>query len=131
MANPGQPPVIAVTESARRLACTFSMKFAGKICLLSFTATLLSGTYLAQAQHKPKDEECLACHSAPPLTTPGPNGKPVSLAVDPAKMKQSIHGSMFACVDCHKDVKSSPHENTPAKVTCAQCHADADAAYRH
>jgi hypothetical protein len=46
-------------------------------------------------------------------------------------MKVSVHGSMFSCVDCHKDIKSSPHENTPAKITCAQCHADAQAAYSH
>jgi cytochrome b subunit of formate dehydrogenase len=46
-------------------------------------------------------------------------------------MKASVHGSMFSCVDCHKDIKSSPHENTPAKITCAQCHADAQAAYSH
>ena len=107
------------------------MKFAGNICALSLFATLLSWTCTAPAQHKPKDGECLACHSDPTLTTTGPNGKIVSLSVDPGKMKQSIHGSMFACVDCHKDVKSSPHDNTPAKITCAQCHADAQAAYQH
>jgi cytochrome b subunit of formate dehydrogenase len=34
-------------------------------------------------------------------------------------------------VDCHRDVKTSPHEKTPAKITCAQCHADAQDAYAH
>jgi cytochrome b subunit of formate dehydrogenase len=59
------------------------------------------------------------------------NGKQVSLYVDASKLKHSIHGSMFACVDCHKDVKSLVHESTPQKVTCGQCHADAQAAYSH
>ena len=106
------------------------MKVAGKLCALSVIATLLSLAYTTQAQHKPKNEECLACHSDTTLTK-DVNGKKVSLFVDADKMKASIHGSMFACVDCHKDIKSSPHENTPAKITCAQCHADAQAAYQH
>jgi cytochrome b subunit of formate dehydrogenase len=59
------------------------------------------------------------------------NGKQVSLYVDAGKLKHSVHGSMFACVDCHKDVKSLVHESTPQKVTCGQCHADAQAAYSH
>jgi cytochrome b subunit of formate dehydrogenase len=57
------------------------------------------------------------------------NGKPASLYVDEVKMKHSIHGSMFACVDCHTDVKSLVHETPPQKVTCAQCHAEAHEAY--
>ena len=59
------------------------------------------------------------------------NGKQVSLYVDESKMKQSIHGGMFACVDCHKDVKGLVHETTPKKITCAECHADAQQAYAH
>lgn len=106
------------------------MKFAGKISALSFIALLLSWTQLGTAQPKPKDADCLACHSDPTLTNEV-NGKQVSLHVDADKMKQSIHGSMFGCVDCHKDVKSSPHEKTPARITCTQCHADAAAAYQH
>jgi len=57
------------------------------------------------------------------------NGKKQSLFVDEAKMKHSIHGSMFSCVDCHKDVKSLVHETPPQRVTCSQCHADAHDAY--
>jgi len=106
------------------------MQVAGKLCALSVIATLLSLAYTTQAQPKPKNEECLACHSDTTLTK-DVNGKKVSLFVDADKMKASIHGSMFACVDCHTDIKSSPHENTPAKITCAQCHADAQAAYQH
>ena len=45
------------------------------------------------------------------------------------KFKASMHGSMFTCVDCHTDVKTSPHEKTPAKISCATCHADQQAAY--
>jgi cytochrome b subunit of formate dehydrogenase len=57
------------------------------------------------------------------------NGKKQSLFVDEAKLKHSIHGSMFSCVDCHKDVKSLVHDTPPQRVTCSQCHADAHDAY--
>ena len=59
------------------------------------------------------------------------NGKQISLYVDGNKMKHSIHGDLFACVDCHKDVKGLVHETTPRKVRCAECHADAQEAYTH
>jgi cytochrome b subunit of formate dehydrogenase len=84
----------------------------------------------AHAAQKLKDADCLACHSDSSLTTDA-NGKPVSLFVDQNKFKHSIHGSMFSCVDCHKDVKSLGHEKPPEKITCAQCHADAQQAYAH
>ncbi len=77
---------------------------------------------------KPTADECLACHSDAGLTH-DVNGKSVSLHVDPQAFKDSIHGSMFTCVDCHTDVKSSAHETTPKKISCATCHADEQAAY--
>jgi cytochrome b subunit of formate dehydrogenase len=83
-----------------------------------------------RAEQKPKDKDCLACHGDATLTTEV-NGKQVSLYLDESKMKQSIHGGMFACVDCHKDVKGLVHETTPKKITCAECHAEAQQAYEH
>lgn len=78
---------------------------------------------------KPTADECLACHGDPSLSH-DENGKNVSLHVDPQSFKDSIHGSMFTCVDCHTDVKSAAHETTPKKITCATCHADEQAAYQ-
>ena len=78
---------------------------------------------------KPANDECLACHNDSTLSR-DEGGKQVSLYVNDAHFKASIH-SMFNCVDCHTDVKTSPHESTPAKITCAQCHADQQAAYDH
>jgi cytochrome b subunit of formate dehydrogenase len=93
-------------------------------------AVLVIGAGSARAEHKLKDQDCLTCHSDNTLTK-DVNGKQASLFVDEAKLKHSIHGGMFACVDCHKDVKSLVHDTPPAKVACAQCHADAQAAYSH
>ncbi len=92
--------------------------------------TLFVSTYAVHAEQKPKDSECLACHADSTLAAEV-NGKQVSLFVDESKLKHSIHGSMFACVDCHKDVKGLVHETTPKKIRCAECHADAQEAYSH
>jgi cytochrome b subunit of formate dehydrogenase len=84
----------------------------------------------ARAEQKLKDKDCLACHSDSTLSEDANAGK-VSLYVDENKLKHSVHGGMFSCVDCHKDVKSLVHESTPQKITCAQCHADAQESYAH
>jgi cytochrome b subunit of formate dehydrogenase len=96
----------------------------------TLAVALLFGASSLVAEQKPKDKDCLGCHSDATLTTEQ-NGKTVSLLVDEGKLKHSIHGSMFACVDCHKDVKSLVHDATPKKVSCAECHADAQTAYSH
>ena len=106
------------------------MKVSGSFIAPIVAAAFLLGVLSASAEQKPKDKDCLGCHASPALTTQA-NGKTVSLYVDPAKMKHSIHGQMFACVDCHKDVKGFIHETPPKKITCAECHADAQTAYEH
>jgi cytochrome b subunit of formate dehydrogenase len=80
------------------------------------------------APQKLKDQACLACHHAG-ATIADATGKQINIGVDATKLKHSIHGGMFACVDCHTDIKSIPHTAPLAKVTCAQCHADAQLAY--
>jgi cytochrome b subunit of formate dehydrogenase len=89
--------------------------------------TLLLGGRVCAAQ-KPSNDDCLTCHGDASLTQ-DVGGKTVSLQVDPEKFKHSLHGGTFSCVDCHTDVKTSPHENTPAKVSCATCHAEEQAAW--
>ena len=96
-----------------------------------FAVLVFTWTSTAHAAQKLKDEDCLTCHSDPTLTSADEHGATVSLFVDQNKLKHSIHGRMFTCVDCHKDVKSLAHETPPQKVSCAQCHADAGKAYAH
>lgn len=100
----------------------------GSALTLFFLTSTLAFAAGKQPSPKPTNDDCLACHSDATLTHEV-NGKAVSLSVDPQKFKDSIHGSMFTCVDCHTDVKSAPHEQTPAKITCATCHADEETAY--
>lgn len=83
----------------------------------------------AKASAKMGNDECLACHSDATLIKEE-NGKQISLHVDDAKFKNSVH-SIFGCTDCHTDVKAFPHDPAPAKPVCATCHADQQAAYDH
>src|SRR5947209_78563 len=91
-------------------------------------SVFIAFTLSVHAAQKPANDDCLACHGDSTLSKEV-NGKPVSLYVSPEKFKDSIHGGMFACVDCHSDIKSSMHEAAPAKVKCSQCHADEQAVY--
>jgi cytochrome b subunit of formate dehydrogenase len=97
--------------------------------LFALVLLLASGTMQAAKQpQKPTAEECLACHGDSSLSHEV-NGKTVSLYVNPQAFKDSIHGSIFTCVDCHSDIKTAAHETTPQKVSCATCHGDEEAAY--
>lgn len=50
-----------------------------------------------------------------------PDGK--NLFVDGRKFEKSVH-SFLTCVDCHSDVKKTPHAAELAKVNCSTCHAE-------
>jgi formate dehydrogenase gamma subunit len=74
-----------------------------------------------------KSADCLACHADASMTKEV-EGKTVSLQVKEDKFKSSVHGQMFECTDCHKDITSLPHDKV-AKVDCAQCHTDEQKQY--
>ncbi|MGE5188444.1 MAG: cytochrome b/b6 domain-containing protein [Gemmatimonadota bacterium] len=98
-----------------------------RICGPILLAFLLGAAHARAAA--PGDADCLACHGEPGLTKVV-GGRQVGLAVvDGKKFKASVHGGMFACVDCHDDVKEAPHAAAPAKVSCARCHETAETAY--
>jgi cytochrome b subunit of formate dehydrogenase len=96
-------------------------------CLLLAGPAAPAQAKRAAATPPPTNAECLACHGDSSMSKEV-DGKSVSLYVNQQHFRGSIH-SMFNCVDCHSDIKTSPHETTPAKVSCAQCHADQQAAY--
>ena len=108
-------------------------KKCGGVFAFGFALILLysAGNFPAAAAKeppKPNADECLACHSDSTLSHQVA-GKTISLYVNPQAFKDSIHGGMFTCVDCHADVKSAGHETAPEKITCAKCHAEEQAAY--
>src|SRR5208337_1713901 len=83
-----------------------------------------------RAEQKPKDKDCLSCHGKPSISKQV-NGKQVSEYVDAAKLKRSVHGDLFSCVDCHKSANDPKNKNLRRSAACAECHADEQQAYAH
>src|SRR5437868_15125620 len=93
-----------------RSLCSMTVARARQCGLLGLVFTGLAfGSGKKVEPPKPTNEECLACHGDPTMTK-DVGGKAVSISVNADAFKASIHGAMFACVDCHTDVKTSPHE---------------------
>lgn len=78
---------------------------------------------VAQAAESPNDSDCLDCHSDNTLTKTNAAGKEVSLFVDEAKLRASVHKTN-SCVSCHTDLTDKhPDDEIPAKpVNCRSCH---------
>ncbi len=83
-----------------------------------------------------ENSACLDCHGDPDMVKELPNGKAVSLYVNPDRFKASVHGrNGIGCTDCHSDIeklnyeKEVPHPVPVAPVNCADCHDEESAAY--
>jgi formate dehydrogenase gamma subunit len=71
-----------------------------------------------------KNSDCLDCHGDNTLYKTNSAGKVISLFVDVAKFKLSVHATN-SCFSCHADVTTKhPDDNLVlAPVNCAVCHA--------
>jgi len=105
-------------KKAKRFGTVFT------IGLIFIFATVFFMDYsnrpFVQAQ---SNQDCLECHGDPEFTGENEQGKEVSLYVSVDSLKNSVHAGL-SCTDCHSDVKESPHEERPKKVSCEQCHED-------
>ena len=66
----------------------------------------LPGSFFGPMRRKPSisPPTTIASPAIPtPLKLKTPDGKRSNAYVDPQKFKQSVHGRMFACVDCHAE----------------------------
>ncbi len=104
------------------------MNKAGKILAHAVVLSLSFWPSVAHAAPNPKNAGCLSCHSKPALTKDA-GGKKVSLYIDEAKLSHSVHGDLFTCEDCHKAVKNAAGKTTRPMPSCANCHADEQAAF--
>src|SRR5579864_6188583 len=86
----------------------------GLALTLLFCTGLVHASGKQPPPHKPTADECLACHGDSSLSHEV-NGKAASLFVNPQSFKDSIHGGMFTCVDCHTDVTTLGHETAPGR----------------
>jgi cytochrome b subunit of formate dehydrogenase len=101
---------------------------AGKFLTFAVAVLLCAWAPAAHATDKTKNSDCMACHSNPAMGKES-GGKKVSLYVDENKLMQSIHGSLFTCVDCHKLANDPKDKNKRRRPECSDCHADEQAAY--
>ena len=74
--------------------------------------------------------DCFACHDDKTLAKTKPDGKSLSLYVNPDTYATSVHGSN-ACTTCHADITEVPHPSGFAAkpAACAVCHQRAAASY--
>ncbi|MCY2924863.1 MAG: cytochrome c3 family protein, partial [Planctomycetota bacterium] len=72
---------------------------------------------------KSPNSACLECHSDKTLSKTNAAGKEVSLFVDEARLKATVH-STNTCAGCHADITSKhPDDNVPAQPpSCVKCH---------
>ena len=85
---------------------------------------------------------CLACHAKPEVTLKLPDGKELSMFVDPDVYGRSMHGrKQMSCTACHPDYQKHPHAPFKGQTTralnrkivqerCATCHAELFAKYK-
>src|SRR4051812_21736050 len=95
--------------------------------LLSLVMLMVCAAHAQKPASSKSDLDCLSCHNDSSLTSDS-GGTTHSLFVDGTKFGNSVH-RILGCTDCHADVKSIPHDPVPAKVNCAACHVDAQAAF--
>ena len=76
------------------------------------------------------DSDCLDCHGIDTLSKTNAAGKQISLFVDTARIRASVHRTN-TCIGCHTDVTSShPDDNRPVlPVNCARCHEQQGESY--
>ncbi|KPL02036.1 MAG: hypothetical protein AMJ73_09335 [candidate division Zixibacteria bacterium SM1_73] len=91
------------------------------LIILGTVAILFFFSRFAFAQ---TNQDCLMCHGDESLTKEDSLGKEISLYVDEAIFKKSIHHDL-SCVACHVGVEAEFHMTKPEMVNCGECHADA------
>ncbi len=103
------------------------MKMAPPICLFLLLGLLVSTASRAAEEAKEivPNDKCLECHNQNDLSKTNAAGQALSLFVDEAKYKASVHQTNL-CVDCHQDLRYSwehPDDgHVPLPVNCATCH---------
>ena len=77
----------------------------------------------ALAADKSPNSACLECHSDKTLSKTNAAGKEVSLFIDEAWLKATVHKTN-TCKDCHADITDQhPDDNVPAQPpSCLKCH---------
>ncbi len=71
------------------------------------------------------DRVCLTCHGENKTLQAERDGRTISLWVDAARFKDSVHGPL-GCIRCHTDL---PHKFGKPLVQCRECHQESAKVY--
>lgn len=92
----------------------------------------------AQKAAAPETQYCLTCHRGK-LSLSFKNGESLSVFVDVASLKGSVHGKL-RCTECHTEFSKSKHPvrvfkgrrdySTAVSDMCGKCHPDANTKYK-
>lgn len=104
-----------------------------RVCatVLLMALTVASGVRAAEPEAVPNDK-CLECHGMSDLTKTNAAGKEISLFVDEALLRASVHRTN-TCISCHQDLAfrwEHPEDgHVVQQVSCNACHTNAAAQY--
>lgn len=103
---------------------TLVSRAGGSLLVLLLTLSLTAGSAFALT-----NDDCLGCHGDKAMTTQK-DGKTISLYVDEATFKETIHAEN-GCVSCHveAEVEGEEHPSPMAPVDCAGCHEEVGKIY--
>lgn len=99
------------------------------LIVLAWGVILIGGEWLGWAAD---NTACLKCHKNPRLSKGKKDGSLLSLYVNEALFKSSVHGAAdLSCTDCHQEARPDfhPAEGFP-EVNCANCHPEAVEAFK-
>lgn len=107
---------------------TLNWKRIRSAVLASLLVVLTAGGHAAETL---KDSDCLDCHSDNTLVKTNAAGQAVSLFVNEAALRASVHKTN-TCQACHADLTGKhPDDNVPVKpVDCALCHGRQTKSYQ-
>ncbi len=97
---------------------------------IGFFSVLLLLSGAASRSEEIKNSACLECHADKTLYKTNAAGKGISMFVDEAKLKSSVHKTN-SCASCHSDITSKhPDDNVAAQPpNCARCHEKQSESY--
>jgi len=108
-----------------------------RLLALAFGFLGAAVAFPARAQSSPDlaarraiEKKCLDCHQKENLCGSRPDGRLVSVRIDPDRYRRSVHYAKdLTCLDCHPDANADYHPREGVRITaCGSCHDHEDEA---
>ncbi len=94
------------------------------LAMLFLCGGLFVWSHAAEAAPRPVDPDgCLVCHGLSGLESVDRRGVRRSFSIDTEHYAGSLHGAV-PCTDCHREIRSFPHEEDKGVDCAAECHLE-------